>query len=170
MYYEEIVQRVKDSLLSADVSDYKKHLAVQFNITGEGSGIFYVLLDNGTIDVQPYDYKDNDVIFTMSAQDLFDMIDGKLDSVKAYQEGKIDVSNIPSALEVKKVLDGVKAKTEAEAKAKAKAEKLAQQEKEKAVAKAKAEEEKIAKAKAKEEAKAEKATTKKTTATKKAKK
>jgi putative sterol carrier protein len=165
MYYEEIVQRVKDSLLSADVSDYKKHLAVQFNITGEGSGIFYVLLENGTIDVQPYDYKDNDVIFTMSAQDLFDMIDGNLDSVKAYQEGKIDVSNIPSALEVKKVLDGVKAKVEAEAKAKAKAEKLAQQEKEKELAKAKAEAEKVAKAKAKEDAKA-----KKTTATKSSKK
>jgi len=121
MKYEEIVQRVKDNFTSTDVSDYKKHLAIQFNITGEGEGAFYVELNDGSVDVQPYEYYDRDVIFTMSAVDLFSMIDGNLDATKAYLSGQIGVSNVTAALEVKKLLGDLKAKEAKKAKAQIKA-------------------------------------------------
>lgn len=131
MKYEEIVQRVKDNFTYADVSDYKKHLAIQFNITGEGEGAFYVELNDGSVDVQPYEYYDRDVIFTMSAVDLFSMIDGDLDATKAYLSGQIGVSNVPAALEVKKLLDDLKTKeckkAKAQLKSKQEAEKIAKQ-------------------------------------------
>lgn len=38
MTYEEIVAKVKKEFGSADVSKYEGHLALQINITGEGSG------------------------------------------------------------------------------------------------------------------------------------
>lgn len=110
MKYEEIVQSVRENFMSADVSDYKNHLAIQFNITGEGEGIFYVEVKDGYIDVQPYEYYDRDVIFTMTSTDLFALIDGSLDSTKAYLDGRIGISNIPKALEVKKLIDKVNSK------------------------------------------------------------
>jgi putative sterol carrier protein len=105
MKYEEIVEKVREEFTSADVSFYKKHLAIQFNITGEGEGAFYVEIKDGKVDVQPYEYYDRDVIFTMSAEDLFKMIDGSLDTTKAYLEHQIDVSNVTVALEVKSIID-----------------------------------------------------------------
>lgn len=110
MKYEEIVKSVRDSFTAVDVSDYKNHLAVQFNITGEGEGAFYVELKDGSIDVQPYEYYDRDVIFTLSATDLLALVDGTLDPVKAYLAGKIKVSNTDKALEVKKLIDDINKK------------------------------------------------------------
>jgi len=110
MKYEEIVKSVKDSFTTVDVSDYKNHLAVQFNIIGEGEGAFYVELKEGSIDVQPYEYYDRDVIFTLSAVDLFALIDGELDPVKAYLNGKIKVSDTNKALEVKNLIDDMNKK------------------------------------------------------------
>lgn len=126
MKYEEIVQLVKDSVIDADVSDYKKHLAVQFNVTGEGEGIFYLEIKDGAIYVEPYDYYDNDVVFEASAETLVSIMNGTLDCTKAYLAGQIKVSDIPRAIEVQKLIDDVNNKKaikakEAEKKAKAEA-------------------------------------------------
>ena len=42
MNYQEIVKTVQDVCKGADISDYKKHLAVEVQITGEGEGVFYI--------------------------------------------------------------------------------------------------------------------------------
>ena len=41
MTYAEVFSMIKEKFMAADTSDIKEHLAYQFNITGEGSGIFY---------------------------------------------------------------------------------------------------------------------------------
>ncbi len=89
MTYEEVVAKVKDSLKDFDVSDVKEHAAYQFNITGEGEGAFYVEIDNGKINVEPYEYFDRDILVYTSAADLMDVIDGKTDFVNAHLSGKI---------------------------------------------------------------------------------
>ena len=47
MTYAEYFSYVKTQFMNADVSDIKEHLAYQFNITGESSGIFYVEVKDG---------------------------------------------------------------------------------------------------------------------------
>ena len=42
MTYEEIVNIVRDNLENADAREIFEHIAFQFNITGEGSGAFYI--------------------------------------------------------------------------------------------------------------------------------
>ena len=42
MTYADIFSELKRRFMEADVSDIQEHLAYQFNIIGEGSGIFYV--------------------------------------------------------------------------------------------------------------------------------
>lgn len=74
MKYEEIVSQVKDSLSKLDISDYKNHLAVQVNVTGNGEGAFYIEFSNGYINVEPYEYFDRDAIFTVTAEDIANML------------------------------------------------------------------------------------------------
>ena len=52
MTYEEILDKVKELIGSADVSDIKEHLAYQFNITGEGEGAFYAEVKDGKLYVE----------------------------------------------------------------------------------------------------------------------
>ena len=89
MTYEEVVAKVKDALKDTDVSSVKEHAAYQINITGEGEGAFYIEIEGGKLNVEPYEYFDRDILVYTSAADLFDIIDGKTDFVNANLSGKI---------------------------------------------------------------------------------
>ena len=105
MTYQEVVEKVRTLFGSADVSNIREHLAYQFNITGETSGVFYIEVKNGAIFVEPYEYHDRDAMFTCSADTLFKIAGGKTDPVGAVLLGKLKVEgNIDKALKLKELL------------------------------------------------------------------
>lgn len=89
MTYEEIVAKVRNIYADTDVSQVQDHLAIQFNITGEGEGAFYVEVADGQMKVEPYDYKDRDVLVIASAAELFKVMQGEIGLVAAYTTGRI---------------------------------------------------------------------------------
>ena len=74
MTYEEVVKEAQKIVAKGDASGIKDHLAVQYNITGEGEGAFYMEVKDGQIDVQPYDFKDRDILVTADAQTILDIM------------------------------------------------------------------------------------------------
>lgn len=105
MTYEEIVAYARKKIADVDVSEYKGHLAVQVNITGEGSGAFYVELNDGKAAVEPYEYFDRDAILIASADVFNALVDGKKDAVAAYLSGELRVEgNLDRAQEFGEVL------------------------------------------------------------------
>lgn len=106
MTYEEIVAKVKKEFGSADVSKYEGHLALQINITGEGSGAFYAEINDGQLFIEPFDYKDNDAILTASGEDIVNILSGNLGAVEAFEAGKITVDgDISKALSIQAVIE-----------------------------------------------------------------
>lgn len=102
MTYEEIFEKVKKLFEQADVSEVKEHLAYQFNIVGEGEGAFYAEIQDGKLDIQPYEYYDRDAVFICKAEVLFGMISGEIDPIKAFTVGKLKVDgSIDKALKLK---------------------------------------------------------------------
>lgn len=96
---------VKNTFMKADVSDYQGHLALQVNLTGEGEGRFYAELTNGSLKVEPYEYFDRDVMFTVSTKDFIKIIEGKLDPVAAFTLGKLKVDgDLGKALEIQRLI------------------------------------------------------------------
>ena len=94
MTYEEIVAKVKKEFGSADVSKYEGHLALQINITGEGSGAFYAEINDGQLFIEPFDYKDNDAILTASGEDIVNILSGNLGAVKLLKPEKLQLTVI----------------------------------------------------------------------------
>lgn len=106
MTYADFFAEIKGKFMEADVSDITEHLAYQFNITGEASGIFYVEVKDGTLYVEPYEYFDRDALFICSAQTLCELADGTLDPVLAFTLQKLKVEgNIDKALRFKELAD-----------------------------------------------------------------
>lgn len=106
MTYEEIVDKVKKEFGSADVSKYDGHLALQINITGEGSGAFYAEINDGQLFIEPFDYKDNDAILTASGEDIVNILSGKLGAIEAFEAGKITVAgDISKALSIQPIIE-----------------------------------------------------------------
>lgn len=110
MTYAEFFAEIKSQFMGADVSGIQGHLAYQFNITGEASGIFYVEVKDGKLYVEPYEYFDRDAMFICSAQTLRELADGRLDPVLAFTLQKLKVEgSIDKALRFKELVDQNKA-------------------------------------------------------------
>ena len=77
MTYEEIVYKVQKQVIKSKTKA-DQHIAVQFNIVGEGEGAFYIEIDDGRISVQPYEYYDRDAVVYVDAETLFDVLEQKI--------------------------------------------------------------------------------------------
>ena len=109
MTFQEIVDKVKKEFGSADVSNYEDHLAIQINITGEGEGAFYVEIKDGNIAVEPYDYADNNAVFTAAGDDIISLFSGKLREQDALESGKLNIQgDMAKAFSIQPVIDGNK--------------------------------------------------------------
>lgn len=84
MTYEELVERVRTATQNANVSKEVGHVAFQFNVEGEAEGAFYLEIDEGKINVEPYEYYDRNVIIVTSADIIMQMIEGKVLPMVAY--------------------------------------------------------------------------------------
>lgn len=87
MIYEDIVKKAKQAAKKVNKKAIEEHLAVEFDIEGEGEGAFYVELDKGKVDVQPYEYYDCDCHIRGGADVIMKLIEGKLDAMVAYLQG-----------------------------------------------------------------------------------
>ena len=106
MTYAEFFAEVREKFMQADVSDVGEHLAFQFNITGEESGIFYVEVKDGQLHVEPYEYFDRDAMFSASADTLRKIAEGKTDPVKEFTLRRLKVEgSIDKALKLKDLIE-----------------------------------------------------------------
>lgn len=105
MTYSEYFSSVKTKFMGADVSDIHEHLAYQFNVTGEESGIFYVEVKDGQLFIEPYEYFDRDAMFTATADIFNKIMDGKMDAVMAFTLQKLKVEgNFDKALKLSEII------------------------------------------------------------------
>ncbi|MEE1219481.1 MAG: SCP2 sterol-binding domain-containing protein [Ruminococcus sp.] len=106
MDFFQIFNEVKETFMKSDVSDYNGHLALQVNMTGEGEGKFYAELNNGVLNVEPYEYFDRDVLFTIDSKDFLKLIHGNLDPIFAFTVGKLKVDgDLGKALEIQRLIN-----------------------------------------------------------------
>ena len=109
MTYAEFFSEIKGKFMEADISDITEHLAYQFNIVGEASGIFYVEAKDGKVHVEPYEYFDRDAMFTCTAETLMNLATGELDPILAVTLQKLKVEgNIDKALKLKDIIESRK--------------------------------------------------------------
>ena len=90
MMYEYIVATLRDAYCGKDASGVGEHVAIQFNVWGEGHGALYLEIADGAIHVEPYEYYDRDTIVYTDAQTLLAIAAGKIDPVTygdLYVEG-----------------------------------------------------------------------------------
>lgn len=105
MTFQEFFDSIKKQFGGADVSKINEHLAFQFNVTGEGGGIFYAEVKDGKLSIEPYEYYDRDAILIASARNFEKILSGKLDPVLAFTTGRLKVEgSIEKALRLKDII------------------------------------------------------------------
>ena len=77
MTYEEIFEKAKKQLLKAKVTDDLPLIAIQFNVIGDGHGSFYAKIYKGKMEVEPYNYWDNDISLNVFGGELIFALENK---------------------------------------------------------------------------------------------
>ena len=91
MTVDQLIGKIYNRLSKADIADTQGKLAVQFNLTGKVTGVFYIEILNGVLSVMPYEYIDHDAIVSGTITNIEKVFSGKLIPQVAVAEGKIEI-------------------------------------------------------------------------------
>lgn len=91
MTYEAAFKKLKEKFANVD-STKLADMAIQFTLSDEDcGGTFYAEAKNGSLAVEPYDYKDNDAVVDVTRAALTKILDSKLTIEKAIENGDLTV-------------------------------------------------------------------------------
>jgi putative sterol carrier protein len=65
---------------------------IQFNLTGDGGGNYYVEIKDGTANVKEGSHASPNMTMTLAASDYVDLITGKLNGQMAFMSGKLKIA------------------------------------------------------------------------------
>ena len=99
MTYIQAFDKIKEKLDGkAKISQDYDSFAIQITLTNKDShGIFYLKYSDGFLDVQPYDYFDNDAAVSLSYQTFLKLTDGRLSLDDALSKGLAEIYGNRSA-------------------------------------------------------------------------
>ena len=105
MTYEVAFKKLKEKFSNVDSSKLTD-MAIQFTLSDEDcGGTFYAEVKNGTLSVEPYDYKDNDAVVDVTRAALTKILDSKLTIEKAIEKGELTVKG--NLEKIKSVADAI---------------------------------------------------------------
>lgn len=109
MSYEEIILYVKGNTKKTTGKKITKDIAVEFNITGEGEGAFYIAVKNGKVVVEPYEYYDRDAKIITTTDELVNIIKNGKKPEDSFTDGNLAIEgNINVAREIMEVFKTAK--------------------------------------------------------------
>ncbi len=100
MTYEEIVSFVSKNIKKTAAKKVTQHIAVEFDIYGEGEGAFYVEVSDGVVVVAPYEYYDRDAKVFISGEELVKIINDEKTVAESISDGVMMVEGDNSAVEM----------------------------------------------------------------------
>lgn len=99
MTVDQLIGKIYNKLSKADISGAQGKVAVQFNLTGKVSGVFYVEILDGVISVMPYEYIGRDASVSGTITNIEKVVSGKLVPQVAVAEGKVKIEgNVDKAM------------------------------------------------------------------------
>lgn len=105
MTFDEIIVKTRETAKDRLDCENVKFLAIQVKLTGVNGGVFYVEIKDGEAHVEPYEYIERSCVVIMEPINFLKLIEGKLNPVMAYTEGKLKVEgDLGKALEFSKHL------------------------------------------------------------------
>ena len=76
MTFDEMFAQAKALLENASAKDTDTAVSIQFDVSGDGCGAFYAVVsaDSDKLTIEPFDYKDHDVLVSADSAALLDAL------------------------------------------------------------------------------------------------
>lgn len=91
MTFEQAFKRIKTKFDNVEASKLPD-MALQITLSDEDcGGTFYAAVRNGVLEVEPYDYKDNDAVIDVTRAALSAILDGKSSLDREIENGALSI-------------------------------------------------------------------------------
>lgn len=98
MTFDEIYATMKTYFEQRDFEVFGQGVySYEFDVTGEGEGKFYIEIKDGSLNMQPYDYKNSLCSFKISSGNLCEIINRNTTPTAAYSSGRLTIHGDVSA-------------------------------------------------------------------------
>ena len=105
MNFNDAFNNLKEQFIDKDVSNIE-NLAFEFRVT-DLDGVFYAEVKNGKLSIEPYNYYDNNCVFTAKYEVFRKIINQELSPISAYLTKKLRVEgDIRKAMILEKIIKG----------------------------------------------------------------
>lgn len=105
MTLNQLMKKFQDKLDNKDFTGTQGKLAIQINLTGKITDVFYVEILEGKLSIMPYEYIDHDAILYITMTNLEKILNGKLDAMDALTQGKLKIEgNVDKVLTLNELL------------------------------------------------------------------
>lgn len=78
MTVDQLIGKIYNKLSKADIAGTQGKVAVQFNLTGKVTGVFYIEILDGVLSVMPYEYIDRDALVSGTLTNMEKILSGKM--------------------------------------------------------------------------------------------
>ncbi len=104
MTYEVLFAKAKEAMANCNADSVEGNLAAQINVTGEAEGIFYIEVKDGSLNVEPYNYYDNNCVITVSDDKVVKIVSARADLLNAAKRGDLTIEgDMDKAAELNKL-------------------------------------------------------------------
>ncbi len=91
MTYVELFEKAKAAMADCKVDTVEGNLAAQINVTGEAEGVFYIEVKDGALNVEPYNYYDNNCVITIADDKVIKVVSARADLLNAAKRGDLTI-------------------------------------------------------------------------------
>lgn len=116
MNNEDVVKELRKRFKDADVSKIEGTVAVQIDLKDDNYSNVYLEVKDKVLSIEPYDYYDRIAKVTVASKELLDIVDKKIDVVKAFSDNLVsaegDLNKCVELLKLAKVLPVKEAKVQ----------------------------------------------------------
>ncbi len=98
MSFDKLFRTFKETFMRADVSEFDDKVTFEFQVNGEGEGVFSVEIVDGDIIIEPTENVERDALLIASGNTIWEICQGNLDPMLAFAVGRMKiVGNIQKA-------------------------------------------------------------------------
>ncbi len=104
MTYEALFAKAKEAMANCKADSVEGNLAAQINVTGEAEGVFYIEVKDGALNVEPYNYYDNNCVITIAEDKVVKIVSARADLLNAAKRGDLVIEgDMDKAAELNKL-------------------------------------------------------------------
>lgn len=91
MDFQELIYQIRVAYENADARSIFEHVVIQFHVSGDLEGSFYIEVAERSICIEPYEYNQPDAVVSITTEVIKELLKKKISTIEVLNRKMVDV-------------------------------------------------------------------------------